>query len=278
VTPATTWLASYPKSGNTWLRAVISAWREEGPVDINSLGSGAIASSREPFDVTVGIASSDLTHDEVDALRPHVDEALAGEASEPLLRKTHDGWFAGPAGEPVLSVAATRSAVYMVRDPRDVAVSLAHHMGATVERTAGRLSVPEAAVGGAPDRLAEQLRQRLGTWSEHVRSWVDDAPFPVHVVRYEDCLEDPMATFGGALAFAGLDPVDDERLAAAVEHAAFDRLRDAELEHGFSERPPGAERFFRRGQAGSWRDEMAPDAAAAIRTAHGEVMARFGYC
>lgn len=273
----TIWLASYPKSGNTWIRAVLYAWKARGPVDLNELGSGLIASAREPFDATVGIASSDLTHDEVELLRPIVDDALVADEAEPVLRKVHDAFLAGPAGAPVLSVAATRAAVYMVRDPRDVAVSLAHHTGTTVARAAERMCDPDAAVGGRSAGLPEQLRQRLGTWSDHVLSWVDEAPFPVHVVRYEDCLEDPVAAFGSAVEFLTTDAPDPERLAQAVGHAAFERLRDAELEHGFRERPAVADRFFRRGHAGSWREEMPPDVAATMLAVHGEVMARFGY-
>jgi aryl sulfotransferase len=274
---ATTWLASYPKSGNTWLRAVLSAWQGEGPVDINRLAGGAIASAREPFDVSLGIASSDLTHEEVELLRPRVDEILSAHAPGALLRKVHDALFAGPATAPAVSIGATRSALYMVRDPRDVAVSLARHLGRTVEWAAERMRNPAAAVAADPAELAEQLRQRLGTWSDHVRGWVDEAPFPVHVVRYEDCLDDPMATFGAALEFAGLGPVDPERLAGAVARAAFERLRDAEENGGFRERSAAAERFFRRGQAGAWRDEMPPEVAAGMLAEHREIMARFKY-
>ena len=276
MTGRTVWLASYPKSGNTWLRAVYAAWLTGEVPELNELDGGLIASGRFLFDDALGIPSSDLTPGEVETLRPRADEVRARDAAGPLLRKAHDAFFMGPTGEPVLSVAATRSAVYVIRDPRDVAVSLAHHDGKPVEWAAGRLCDPRATNGGLRG-FAGQLQQRLGTWSEHVRSWIDDAPFPVHVLRYEDCLTDPVPTFAAALRAAGLEPVDDERVAAAVEVAAFDRLRAAENREGFRERPPAAERFFRSGRAGSWRDEMSADAAASIQEANGETMARFGY-
>jgi aryl sulfotransferase len=272
----TTWLSSYPKSGNTWLRAVYSAWRTGQAPDINALDGGVIAAGRHLFDDALGIASSDLTPGEVEVLRPRADEVLAQAATEPLVRKVHDGFFPGPAGEPVVSVAATRAALYMIRDPRDVAVALAHHEGKSVEWAAGRLNDPGAGTGGMRG-FAGQLRQRLGTWSEHVESWVDDAPFPVHVLRYEDCLLDPVTTFGAALTATGLGPVDEARVATAVEAAAFDRLRAAEQQDGFKERPPAAPSFFRSGRAGSWREAMPAEVAASIEETHAEVMARFGY-
>jgi hypothetical protein len=109
-----------------------------------------------------------------------------------------------------------------------------------------------------------------------VCSWVDDTPFPVAVLRYEDCAVAPVETFAGALRFAGFD-IDEEAAARAVGHARFDRLRRAEEEHGFVERAPGAPSFFRRGRAGAWRDDLPADLAGAIAADHGEVMARFGY-
>lgn len=277
MTGQTVWLASYPKSGNTWFRAVYTAWRVGAPIDVNNLRGGPIASARQLFDGALGIPSSSMTLDEVDLLRPRVDEIVVAGADAPRLRKIHDAYFVGPAGEPVVSVAATRAAIYIVRDPRDVAVSYAHHSGRSVEWAQRELCRPGARMGSGPRGLVPQLRQRLGTWSDHVQSWVDETPFPVEVVRYEDCIAKPVETFARALRFAGFVPVDEQRVTGAVEDVAFDRLRKAEQEHGFRERSGTTEQFFRRGEAGSWRDELPADLAARIEDEHGDVMARFGY-
>jgi aryl sulfotransferase len=277
MTARTVWLASYPKSGNTWLRAVLTSWRTGAGVDLDDLDGGPMAWARAPFDEALGIPSSSMTPDEADLVRPRADELVVAGEGERRLRKIHDAYFDGPDGEPVVSVAATCCALYMIRDPRDVAVSYAHHRGRTLEWTQQHLSDPTAAMSGDVDRLLPQLRQRLGTWSEHVRSWVDRPPFPVEVVRYEDCAAAPVETFSRALRFADFAPVDEERVAQAVEHARFDRLRGAEEESGFTEQPPGADRFFRRGESGAWREELPAELAARIEADHGEVMARFGY-
>jgi hypothetical protein len=272
----TVWLASYPKSGNTWLRAVLSAWYTGSPPRLDALVGRGVA-AREPLDHALGIPTSDLTPAEVAILRPRVDELLAAASKDTLVRKTHDGLYPGPEGEPVISVEATRAAVYMIRDPRDVAVSLAHHDGRDLEWVVDHLDDPSATRTGTPGALEYQVAQRTGTWSDHVRSWVDDAPFPVHVLRYEDCLDDPVRTFRSALRFAGLGPVDDAGVSLAVEHASFDLLQAEESRVGFAERPRRSTRFFRHGRAGAWREEMTTEAAARIEQAHGEVMRRFGY-
>jgi aryl sulfotransferase len=277
VTARTVWIASYPKSGSTWLRAVLTAWRTGGPLDLNALDGGPMPAFREYFDVAAGVPSSSMTPDEVELVRPRVDELAAVEAGKPHVRKVHDGYFHGPAGEPVVSVAATRAAVYVIRDPREVAVSYAHHRGRTQSWACRHLADPTAAMSGEQDVLSVQLSQRLGTWSQHVRSWVDETPFPVEVVRYEDFAASPVPTFSRALRFAGFADVDEAGVAEAVEHAGFDRLRRAEREHGFLEQPPAAKDFFRRGESGSWREELSAELADRIREDHREVMSRFGY-
>jgi len=272
----TLWIASYPKSGNTWVRAVLSAWLTGEPPRLDALvGTGVAA--RAPFDDALGVPSSDLTPDELAILRPRVDELFAAEAEGTLLRKTHDGLYPGPEGELVLSTEATRAAVYVVRDPRDVAVSLAHHDGRPVDWAVTHLSNPDAVRVGKVDGLEYQFLQRTGSWSDHVRSWVDDAPFPVHVVRYEDCLDDPLGAFASALEFADLGPVDGADVARAVERARFEALRDEEERAGFRERPRKSARFFRAGRAGSWREELTAEQASRIERDHGELMTRLAY-
>ena len=67
MTARTVWLASYPKSGNTWLRAVYTALLNGSEPDINSLDAGDLGASRAVFDAALGLRSADLTPDEVDA-------------------------------------------------------------------------------------------------------------------------------------------------------------------------------------------------------------------
>jgi aryl sulfotransferase len=270
------WLASYPKSGNTWLRAVYTALRTGSGPDINALGSTEIASSRWLFDVTLGVRSSDLTPEETDLLRPRVDEATAAASAGDIWRKIHDCLLSGPSGEPIVSVGATRSALYLVRDPRDVAVSLARQAGRPLAWAVKRLGDPAASVSRSTRFLESQLRQRLGSWSHHVTSWTGHLLFPVHVVRYEDCVADPLGTFKAAFAAGGL-VASDAAVADAVARSSWERLRAQEDRSGFREEELGHSPFFRRGAAGAWVDELPAVLARQVEDQHGEVMARFGY-
>lgn len=269
------WLASYPKSGNTWLRAFIATLISGEPADINKLTFlGGFAGSRSAFDEALGIAAADLTLEQQTNLRPRAYEIWAAEAKRPRYCKAHDAYHLTPAGEPLFPTNATRGAVYIVRDPRAVAVSLAHHNGRTIDAAIDRMADADATFSNSPNRLDEQLQQRLLSWSDHVGSW-RQAPFPVHVVRYEDLHADP-AAFGATARFLDL-PDDVERLASAVAAASFARLQEQERAAGFVERPRQALAFFREGRVDGWRDALTPAQITRIEQAHGPMMRRFGY-
>jgi hypothetical protein len=125
--------------------------------------------------------------------------------------------------------------------------------------------------------MADQLRQRLGSWSSHVQGWLDESGLPVHLVRYEDLSRDPETVFGNVVRFCGL-PWDAERVRKAVAFSGFEELQRQEREKGFRERSMKTSgNFFRRGEAGSWREELPAEMALRLIEAHGETMRRFGY-
>jgi aryl sulfotransferase len=286
------WLASYPKSGNTWLRMLIAnlAAKDDRPVGINdAFGSSGIASARGPFDRLLLIDSGLLTHDEADCLRPLVYEELARGLDDderdpreapPAVRfvKVHDAYTLTPLGEPLLAGArGADGAIVIVRDPRDVAPSLAGHRNTGIDDAIAFMNDRDAEFSANTTRQDSQLRQKLPGWSGHITSWLDQTDIPIHLVRYEDLQIDTAAVLRRALQFAG-QPATDDELFRAVRFADFTRLRQQEEEKGFKEAPQHlGERFFRRGEAGGWRDELTPDQAARIVAAHGAVMRRLGY-
>jgi hypothetical protein len=282
------WLASYPKSGNTWFRVLIANLNAPGgvPVDINNLPvDQSLASAREPFDHFLLIDSSLLTHEEIDGLRPHLYEELAqqqfaGSASDGIhFAKVHDAYTAVPGGEPLLAGArGAAGAIVIVRDPRDIALSLANHRGTTVDDAITFLNDTNAEFSGELDGLPRQLRQKLLGWSQHVASWLEQCDIPTHLIRYEDLAVDTAGVLHGALSFAGIS-VTDEAIERAVRFSQFAVLQQQERESGFYEapRPFRGNVFFRRGQSGGWRDELMSGHVARIEAEHGAMMRRLGY-
>lgn len=289
--PGIVWIAAYPKSGTTWLRTMLSNYLSHGdaPASINALVGQWGASARDKFDQLMGIDSSDLRPDELARHLPAFRELLADAVCTqpigaiesaagprlPYFAKTHEA-FQGPVGGPRFSAVGTVGAIYLVRNPLDVAVSYAHHLQLPIEQTIRRMNRPDADEVPAVSGIRNLLPNPLRTWREHVASWVDQKLVRTCVVRYEDMLSDPLAAFGKVVRFAGLQ-LQAGRLQRAVDHAAFPRLQAQEAERGFGERQQTAPCFFRAGVAGDWRRVLTRDQVQALVDAHGPMMARFGY-
>jgi len=272
------WLVSYPKSGNTWFRVFLTNLLSDAdtPASINELERTPIASARGVFDNNIGFEASDLTADEIDRLRPELYIHLAETATEPLFMKIHDAYTNVADNMPLIPAAATGGAIYFIRNPLDVAVSFAHHSGCDYDKSLTMMANEAYAFCGKSDRLHNQLRQKLLSWSSHVKSWVDTTPFPVCLLRYEDMKSQPLETFEKAVRFAGFDHTRAQ-IQKALDFSSFEVVQQQEEAEGFHEKSPSSSRFFRKGNIGSWREELNETQAKRIVDDHWEVMRRFGY-
>lgn len=269
-------LASYMKSGNTWLRIMLQALDSaESAVDINALRGTVSATSRAVFEQMAGIESSHLTMAEVAAARPAVARMLFRQAGRPTRLKVHEAYLpAFGSSTPAFPPETVLAVLHLVRDPRDVAVSLANHLGCDLATAVDKMGDADFAL--AANRLhPSELPHQISDWSRHTLSWLE-APLPVLTLRYEDMLADPVASLAAAARHTGMETTP-ERLAAATAAASFQRLRAQEDESGFHERPDHMQRFFRRGVAGGWRDELPAPLVQAVEDRHGDMMRRFGY-
>ena len=244
-------------------------------MDINNLNLVSHAAARIYFDRMLDIDSAYLTFDEITSARPELFELEAREAHAPLFRKVHDAWITTRTGEPLFPPKLTLGAIYIVRDPRDVAVSNAHHESKPVDWVIERMSNPLDMMEMSAQRVSVKLPQKVDSWSAHVESWLS-APIRHHLLKYEEMLADPLVSFGAAARFLGFDTAP-EKIASAVDAVRFDRLRSAEDKDGFRERQPGMDRFFRRGVAGGWRDSLTLAQVKRIEADHGLMMRKLGY-
>ena len=264
------WLASYPKSGNTWLRIFLANYLLD-----NAMGGMHV------FDKMKQLNLNDSSRKQIEELaeRP-LDELELGEVFKAreayLLRladqekstliKTHQA-NAKFLGSAIIPPELTLCAIYVVRNPLDIVSSFADFMGMTVDDAAVRLNR-----NGYSMTLTErQTPQFLGTWSMHVRSWFASSDFPVQVLRYEDMLENPEQNFGSVIE-AIRAPYDKNRLIRAIEASSFDKLVEQEDKAGFQERSEYQQRFFRSGKKDTWQERLPGPIVDKIREDHGEVM------
>ncbi|MEM8820486.1 MAG: sulfotransferase domain-containing protein [Pseudomonadota bacterium] len=258
------WIASFPKSGNTWLRTFLAnaMTPPDVEIDINSLYRFTTADVRHDFFEKAARRSPFESKDfeEWLRLRPRALALIA--SSKPGLHfvKTHSRVQAIDR-IPLIPPAVTAAAIYLIRNPFDVAQSYSRHLAVDLDTTIGMMTDPEAR-NVSPNRIFEVI----GRWDTHISSWLDAPGLNRHVMRYEDMIADPLAAFTELLGFLRAD-VPPDRVRAAVEATAFDSLRAAEKKAGFRERPSHMPTFFAKGKAGSWREELTPKQVDRLREA-----------
>lgn len=274
------WLASYPKSGNTWVRVLLANYARNAaePESINALGAHVPgASSRMLFDAHCALKSTALSNEIVTRLRPQIVRRLAGAASGQRILKVHDAWQRTDRGEALFPQDCTAGTIYIIRNVLDVAASLANHSGMDIPSIIEKLCDRSSALARGRGGPQPQVQQFLGDWSYHVTSWIDESNLNCLLVRYEDLQANAVSVLREIVPLAGLE-VDEGRLMRAVAHSRFDVLKDMEHSQGFYERSSAAPYgFFRKGKAGGWREELSPDLVRRLVDAHGDVMRRFGY-
>jgi hypothetical protein len=272
------WLASYPKSGNTWTRAFLHNFikeEEETPGEAYDINKMNVLSTSDNglmwFEKVLGKPPKDATHREIAEARPAVHKFIHDESTGFIFLKTHNALVVHD-GIRLHTPELTAGGIYIVRNPLDVVISYSFHLDLTIDET---MDVMDK-VGYATPTNEKAIFQIQGSWSENVYSWTKRPNPSLHVMRYEDMLEHPREVFSELATFLQL-PVEAERLEKAISKSSFKNLQGIEKEKGFRERPQHTEKFFREGRAGQWRHELSLNQIKRIVRNHGEQMDRFGY-
>jgi hypothetical protein len=222
-------VVSYPKSGNTWVRFVLATLRKG-----EALG-----------------AFSDLERWIPDMYAHHNGELA--QYPTPRLIKSH---------EP-LDVRYGK-VLYLVRDPRDVAISYFHHL-----KRVGSLGTDTDPAEWVPQFLEGNFHP-YGSWSDHVGGWIgargerDD----FLCVKYEDLVDNPEAHFNRIVSFLEIEATP-EWISRAIELNTVEKMRSKE-----EKKKSG---FVRKGRPGSWREELPEASVRTIETACFQHMSELGY-
>ncbi len=192
-----TWLASYPKSGNTWVRFLLHSAKYGQPK--NSL---------------------DIAKKIPDIHRPiPFDPPEDGQ----VMCKSH---FAFSSDHP--KIDQTQRAVLIIRNPRDVLFSALNYRrlaGLTKEQMSDALYAKQfIAHGGDPDFHS----RGFGSWESHIRSWKNQDQFPVFTIRYEQLKSDAATALQDIGEFMG-ESFDDQTIENAVKASSFDSMRAMEI-------------------------------------------------
>jgi hypothetical protein len=268
------WIASYPKSGNTWVRTFLTnliLGAKDEP-QINSLTDIApdenLGRFHAPF---LKVPIAEASFEQLAAARPSAQRLLAKATEGFLFLKTHSA-LAAQFGYPAIATDVTAGAIYVVRNPLDVVVSYSRFRNWDIDKGVQVINTPRRILPRAP----QHSYVMCGSWSEHASSWTSKPHERLLVLRYEDLLSEPERHFERIPSLLGMD-VSEEKVRTAVQLSAFEKLQSTEERVGFREKPRETKAFFRSGQAESWRAELSDSQVAAVTSQNEPMMRRFGY-
>lgn len=254
--PFVSWIASYPRSGNTWVRSLLLAYRQGTSFDLNRMeaipGEPSPAFYRMLWPGIDPYEGEDWVHMRPLALRYMYETRKFN----PFVLKTHTANLR-LYGASLIPSVYTNKAVYIYRDPREVLLSNSKYLGKTHEEM---LELMLADFYKLTDD-AKGNWQFISSYRKHVKSWMNHNDFPVLGVRYSDLVKDPGGMLISILRFFDPDiEIDFERAKFAVKATSLGRLKKQEEEDGFREKPPEVGQFFGTSKD-SWQEELDPDIA-----------------
>lgn len=289
------WLSSYPKSGNTWFRIFLGNLLSlSGLIDrvedneqssnkhhdastpplhlnhVDDLINDHITTSRIWVNQACGFNTANLTDNELDTLLPTLYTWYSAQQPKITYHKIHKAYTYVGNNQPLIPHKGCLGIIYFIRNPLDIAISLANHFFCTIDDAIKMMGDKSYALYHYP------LRQLLFSWSMHVNSWVEAKEINILFLRYEDMIAKSLESFTKAAQFLQLN-VTRNRIEQAIAHASFDKLQQFENDIGFMDKPPKLKNFFRKGIAGDWQTMLTADQIKRMIDDHGEVMQKFGY-
>ncbi len=268
------WLSSYPKSGNTWMRAFLANLLSDQPgplplTEVQKICTGESLVSWYKMFFGEDFPTDD--NERVAAVRGEVQKRIAGLFKIPVFLKTH--CYLGEAhGHQIFNMDVTLAAIYIVRNPLDVAISAAPHYGFGIDESIDYLA-NEQSCSKADEKL---VYEKTADWSLHVKSWTQIAHPGLLVLRYEDMLDKPEKTFTRVARFINARKTK-KQIRQAIKNSSFRTLQNLEEKESFSEKSIHSERFFRQGKSGGWKNTLNDEQIRRVVRAHREQMQRFGY-
>ena len=259
------WLASYPKSGNTLLRSMLSAYffSKDGKFDFSLLGNIKQFPENNVFK-NLGIDVNN-EHEVVKNYIKVQEEINKRDGSTIRFLKTHSAMH-DINGHPFTNLKNTLGVIYIVRDPRKIVNSYANHSNISLTEAQNRIL--EVSTLGGKKELKNNTIIHSGSWASNYNSWKEFKKVNKYLlVKYEDLIEDPEKIFISVVKFIkklknSNYSLDNTKLKNTLATTTFDYLQNLEKTNSFNESSStkkGEVKFFKYGSKNDGKENVPDD-------------------
>jgi len=275
------WIASYPKSGNTWVRSFITAYYfcKDGVFDIQKLKLIEDYPNKKFFDDEVREGE----------IHKHWEKSQKKICENKKIKflKTHNSLITA-FGQNFTSPKYTLGVVYIVRDPRNIITSIKNHNDFSTYDEAFKLLKDDNAILNDYKHLRNFAKTNIiNSWRLNYQSWITNNFFRRLTLRYEDMLFDPERTFRDLIIFINTicrfnDNFDDKKFKNALNSTKFKSLKNLEEKNQFTENVYSARdkrkiKFFFQGPENNWKKNLDSNLINEMNEYYKEDVIKFRY-
>ena len=275
------WIASYPKSGNTWVRSFLSAYyfSKDGVFDIKNLTRIEDYPNKQFFSQTVKEGE----------IHNHWEESQKKINKEGKVKflKTHNSLikaFGNDFTQPKYSLGV----IYIVRDPRNVITSVKNHNDFSNYEEALKFMQNDNAILNEYKHLKNYAKTTIiNSWRINYQSWIQNNFYRRLTIKYEDMISKPYEVFRDLIVFVNTlcrfnEGVNSLKLNNSIETTSFDKLKNIENQGNFSESVYSLKdkrkiKFFFLGPKNDWRKELDKSLIKKMNEYYKEDLNKFGY-
>ena len=279
------WIASYPKSGNTWIRSLLSTYlyTEDGNFNFNLLKKIL----KFPSKIYLKYFTKDFS--DIKKISEYWISAqerinLFNENKSVLL-KTHSA-LCTLENNSFTNKQNTQAVIYIVRDPRNVITSISNHFSLSIEESYDFMIDNKKIL--TSDRWGGEdfgISEVLGSWSQHYKSWQNIKFAPILNIKYENLIDDTknsLITIINFLQKFTNVKIDEKKILETIKSCNFENLRKMEIKQGFDEAAYSEElekkvNFFHLGKENNWEKLLSSEVEKKIRKTFNNEMKELNY-
>tara|TARA_Y100001958_G_scaffold92259_1_gene62898 strand:- start:84 stop:929 length:846 start_codon:yes stop_codon:yes gene_type:complete len=254
------WIASYPKSGNTWLRALISSYY----FSKDGVFKKDIIKNIDQFPEKIHFSNFNYDHKNIIGTTQFWIKAQEKINSDRKVKffKTHN-IFGKINKQPFTNKSNSIACIYIVRDPRNVITSLKNHYELSYNEAYDFITNEKKYIYDQHKLNDYSDFQFIGSWKTNFQSWKYQKEIPIKFIKYENLLSETFTTALDIVEFINKilknkKSVDKKKLENSVNSTSFDKLKEEETIEGFSEAIISKQKdkkipFFYLGPKNDWK-------------------------